>query len=359
MASMSAAERNIIKRTFYNQHAYVLKDFYQYLEGLNLVYRDGRKTKHSSLVDITGMKDDKLILDHLFKNLKWIYKRCEEFDYVKGYRYSYLFKLADINYLGINEYFAQNKAIRFTSDNRINDNLVSQILDKPTIKETDSHIYFKFSLKVNSFVPNTKALKHTVLAVLHKDAEVLEVRQDIIPATHNNSSNFYETHARSANGFVCNILNASYEIVDIQSIIKYMKSRKMDEVSISAVRLLRDGTEATLDSCGNQNMILPILGELNNVLEEDIFKSDIEQVALIYARLKLFIREIEERSALPAAKVYWKETGDTVTLIHESAESELSYLKWIGNLKGKEEMNYVTHYIIGCRNEIEAILNAE
>ena len=344
--------RRILKRTVCNYHAYILKGLLKYLEEEKLIRYDGRSKENKEVLDVTSLGDDKTRMIEVFDKLSSVYKKCEEFEYMKAYRYCYLYKINNINYNKITEYVIKDKAIMFKNNKTLQDK-ISPIIQHPTIKEEDRKIYFKFSLKLDSKLAGKDAMKHIVLAIIHKDQNLLEIREDVIPTVYNALDNAYATYARSTKGFICEMLEADADNLDLQSIIRHMKNKKIDEVKVASVKLKRQGAEAVLDGSGNDEMELPILDELKSILKEEIFDSDDINIKNIKDRLELFIKEVEEVSDLPVAKIFFLHEKYTVEIFHGETESELGYLKWKGELKGKEGMDYVTEYIMQCERSIE------
>lgn len=348
--------KRTLKRTVCNYHAYVLKGLLKYLETEKLVRYDGRSKENPKVLDITRFSDDKSKMIEIFDRLSSVYKKCEEFEYMKAYRYCYLYRISNVDYTRVNEYISNNKAIMFANNKKLQDEM-SLIIQSPTVKEEEDKLYLKFSLKLESKLAGKDAMKHVVLAVIHKKNGLLEIREDIIPTVYNALNNSYEIYARSAKGFIQEMLRAEINSLDLQSVIRHMKNKKKEEVKVTSIKFRRNGSEALLDGSNNDNLELPILDELKNILKEDIFDKDDNNVKTIKDRLTLFIREIEEVSDLPAARILWLEQNHMVEIFQGETENELGYLKWRGELKGKESMDYVTEYIMQCERDIKEELD--
>lgn len=352
--------RRILKDTTKNYYDYVLKYFFKYLQEENIIKYHKRHKRVGDAIDISLVADKTEQINKVFEGSTKIYKKCEEFEYEKPYRYCYLYKIKSINYEGIKEYIEKNKAKLFVNDFKTQDSVNEHmIMAMPTIKEHENKIYIKFSIKLDNKVNGKTSIKHIVLAVIHKEYNLLEVRQDAIPMKFNPSSDFYENNTRSAVGFIGVMLNAQTDPLDIESIIRYMKKNKQDEVNITSVKYKKNGATALLNGSGNENFQLPIIDELKGILSENIFNIENEHVNKIKDRLKRFINEIEELSGLPAATILWKKEKYQVDVFDAEEAEELSYLKWDGQLKGRESIEYVTEYIMQCERAIDEEYESE
>lgn len=208
-------------------------------------------------------------------------------------------------------------------------------------------------MRLISKVDDSEDLKHPVLVIIHKNYNFIEIRQDVVPMKYNPIEKFYNANSRSVRGWLEKYLECKVTDFDLQSVTKYMKSNKQEDVKITALKLKRNGMTAELDSANNSDLMLPILDELRMKIDsESIFELD-KNTKRIKKILEDFIEEIEETSDLPAAKALWKEKKYKVMLVHAEKEKDVSLIRWIGELKDKESMDYVTEYIIKCKGELD------
>lgn len=342
----------IQRKTIQDEYSmYSLARLLNKLEDDNLIRNDKRRKKNETLLDITKINSEREKVSFLFDRLPLMVKKCEEFEYDRAYRYIYLYKFKQINLYKLEELLADGIIQQFTEGTECDDYL-SRVVSHPTYREIEDIIYLKFSMELNSKLANDESIKHVILVVIHKNNNLIEVRQDVIPIEYNPKERFYNINARSVKGWLNSYLDAEIENIDLQAITKYMKSTKQEDVKITALSLKRNGMTAELDSANNSELMLPILDELRNMIDtEQIFLID-KNTITIKGMLENFIEEIEETSDLPAAKILWLDNGYKVNAYHGDVEGDIPFLRWIGELKDKESIDYVTNYIINCEREL-------
>lgn len=338
-----------------NYTDYVIKDYLKYLADQNLIRYDGRSKKNEALVDVTSLKSERSKLEYVIQNLTQWVKMLEKYEYERSYRYSYLYRISNESINKIKGALDKGKFIVFTDNNKINDELYT-LMANPTYRELDDKIYLKFNLKLESKLKSNSIIKHTVLVVIHKELEALEIRQDTVPMQYNPREKFYQSNALAVKAYLLSLGVTDVKNADLQAIIKYMKKNKKDEVKITALDMARGGARASLDSASDEKMELPILDEIKHILSEEIFNDTDDKVVAIKERFESFIYEVEELSTLPAAKSYWVDTGYLISMCDGELEGEQPFVRWLGGLKGRESMDYVAKYIIQCENELEAEL---
>ncbi|MBR9649460.1 hypothetical protein [Clostridium tyrobutyricum] len=344
---------NVIKNTFRKEYPiYLLEVFLKNLDNEGLVYNDKRKNKNDCLLDISTFSKEKNKLEYLFKNMNGIVKKCEEFEYRRGYRYFYIFRIGDYDNNIIKSLINNKKVVVFTDD-LISNDFMDTIIRKPTYKTDNGKIIFKFNLELKSKLDEENSIKHTILAIINPKLKIIEIRQDVVPIMYQTSDDFYIGKVLDIKTWILTNLCCSIDNIDFQAVAKYMKSDKKDDVIITAVSIKRDGMKAVLDSASNIDLTLPILDELRNKIDSDeIFNLDDKNVKNIRQSLINFIEEIEENSDLPAAKILWKEKGYKISSYHDEVGGKSCSFKWIGELKDEESMNYVTEYLIECEKEL-------
>lgn len=345
--------KEIIKTTVHGEYSvYSLEKLLKKLVNDGLIKNNKKKKYSEERIDVSGFSGEKSKIDYLFKNLDVMSKKCEEFEYEKSYRYNHVYGYESINFNKINELIKEKRIIIKTDDNKCNDKL-SSIIAHPTYINTADKVYLKFSMRLISKVDDSEDLKHPVLVIIHKNYNFIEIRQDVVPMKYNPIEKFYNANSRSVRGWLEKYLECKVTDFDLQSVTKYMKSNKQEDVKITALKLKRNGMTAELDSANNSDLMLPILDELRMKIDsESIFELD-KNTKRIKKILEDFIEEIEETSDLPAAKALWKEKKYKVMLVHAEKEKDVSLIRWIGELKDKESMDYVTEYIIKCKGELD------
>lgn len=349
--------RDIVRHTFLEEYpVYFFDMFIKELEKDNIIYNDKRKSYNEALLNISMINNAKDKLKYLFENVNNIIKKCEEFEYQRAYRYSYLYKIENFNKGIIETLKHQEKIVEF-SDDSLYDDMIQNVINRPTIKEDNNINIFKFSLKLTSNIEDDSPIKHTILAIVDENLSTLEIRQDIVPVKYQNKEDFYTDIAKRVKTWIKSCVECDIQPIDFQGTIRYMKANKQNEIKIAALRLEKDGMLAELDSAKNPNLDLPILDELREMISLEIFDKD-ENTKSIKTMLADFIKDIEDNSLMSSAKVIWKKEGYELISYHEKTENEECYFKWRKSLKDREAMDYVTRYSMQCENEfIESINN--
>lgn len=346
--------KNIIRTTVQKEYStYIQKKLLKKLEDKKLIKNDKRIKFEQGMIDVSTMGPEKAKINFLFENMPLMHKMCEEYEYEKGYRYTYLFKYDSMDKDRIKEHIKEGRVVVFTDDEICND-ISKMIIANPTYKEDEKRIYIKFSLRLSSKLDNGDTIKHIILVVIHKDSNLLEIRQDIVSMLYNPRDKFYEENTKKVISWLKAHINLQDKKLDLQAIIRHMKTTKKEEVTITALKLKRDGMIAELDAATNTEQILPILDELRKkIYTEEIFEID-DNTRKIKEMLEEFIEDIEENSDLPAAKAYWIGEKYKVNAYHGETVDEIPYLRWIGELRDKESIDYVTRYIMQCERELAA-----
>lgn len=346
--------KEIVKYTFLEEYpVYFLDMFIKKLSEEKIVHNNGRIKKYDGdLLNITVFGTIKEKIQYMFENVNEIVKKCEEFEYERAYRYSYIYRVEEFDLIKIEKLINSDKLNKFTNDNQVND-IMNEFLTTPTCKVDEKTITFKFSVRLKYKTDEKEiSMKHVILVILDKTLNTVEIRQDVVPIKFHSNEDFYLEKVKSAKAWISSFIGIKLEKLDIQAIIKHMKNEKKDDVKVTAITIERDGAIAALDSGKNSDLNLPILDELRQkIYTEEIFDID-ENTKKIRTLIEDFIVDIEENSLLPAAKVLWKNDGYEISTFHSKIENEEGFIKWNKTLKDKESMDYVAEYFIKCETEL-------
>lgn len=354
--------KEIIKETTLHDYPTYYQD--KILRGLKekkIIFNDKRFKNEENLLDVTEyIKSDKK-LEYIIKNLDRAIKEIEIFEYDRAYRYCSIFSISNYSDELLSNLKKSKKVNEFSDDiNNIDD--IKSVAMNPTYRMSNEKTIFKFSFLLEN-KDNNKRIKYPVLAIIHKDVNALEIRLDTVQFAYRNNETFYKDKIDDVVAWIKSILNlgilkeenkVKIENINFETVVKYMRAEKIDEVTIVALRMRREGMMAYLDSSANEDLMIPILGELKGLLvkEEDIFNKN-EQTIDIKNILTKFIKEIEETSSLPSVKVLWGDKKIKVLLTHEYQKGEYTLFKYSDELGDGEMMDYVTRYVIGCKREVD------
>ncbi|WP_040330230.1 hypothetical protein [Clostridium ihumii] len=349
----------IIKETVLNEYpAYFQKKIIKRLSEKKEIHIDRRQKNDKNLLDVTMCNSIKDTMKYILDNHDRTIKEIEMFEYEKGYRYCSIFAISNYDD-ALLEKLKGVKIKKFSDDITEYDNVNFTVMN-PTYKIMDDKTIFKFSIYLKNRDDENKRIKYPILAIIHKDIDALEIRLDTVTFAYKNKESFYKDNINSVLAWLRSMLcfnedsRVMIDNINFESIVRYMKKEKVDDVTIVALKMRRDGMMAYLDSASNEELMIPILGELKKLLykEKDKFEKsdDTKEIKKI---LDDFMEEIEETSSLPSVKILWEEKKIKILLTHGYKNEEYTLFKYSDELGDEEMMNYVTNYIIGCKKELD------
>lgn len=335
--------------------AYLKKELLKQVVNDGLVVNNKKKSNQlsfsfASIVDVTECDTlDEKISSILTKDN--ILQFIEEFEYKRQYRHFCYFKCSEIPATKFEE-LVENGAVRLFD--RKGEALIDSY-DKPSLYIVDNLVYLKFSEALNNETGNQ--IKFTVICVVDKEQNIIELRFDRVGIAYKNSYNFYRDKILE---YLKRNLSVNIENIDFKSVIDYIKS-EMDNISIYAQRMQRNGTTAYLEAYDDGDGVMPILGELGDFIKvnEELFETDLN-TKLIRDKLDAFIKEIEVKSDMPMVKVKLDDKDIKFGITHNYKGTDYSLFMYYGELLGdKEMMDYVRNYLIGCNREFEKFISPD
>ncbi|MEK3787537.1 hypothetical protein [Paenibacillus sp. FSL K6-1230] len=318
-----------------------------------------------NVLDLSDIEDEENQLSEGIARAQSVVRHVEKDEFLKSYKFAVLFSVTEIDETLIDEGLIKNKIVDYFSANRPNDYIFDEKTYKsiiPTKYAIGNIIMFKFSRLLSGFPPNTeikKQYKYPIIAVYHKHLGVLEIRLDRVKPYFQDDEFFYTQQIELVlNWFKIN-LDCQFENINFPAVIDYIiKTLEQDEVSVHSQSMsLPNGGKAVLDTGANENYILPLLGELKELIRsnEELFDKSPE----IRQILDGFIAEIETNANLPWIALIWKGTdkgkSTTVKFKHDYLNQEYSFLQYYGQQSNMEKMNNVTDYIIKNKIEFERL----
>ncbi|MDU1053457.1 hypothetical protein [Clostridium baratii] len=354
--------KEIVKETALNEYpSYYQDKIIKSLKEKELVFNDKRSKNKKKLLDISSAEKSKDKLRIILDNLPVGVKEIEKFEYDRAYRYCALFSIYNYSDSLLDD-LKKLDYIKEFSDNVNEFDTIKFTAMKPTYKIDSEKTILKFSFLLKNKEDNTKSIKYTVLAIIYKQIDVLEIRLDTIHFVYKEKEEFYNDKIHSVLAWLDSVLNLKIKNgkrvhirnIDFEPTVKYMKSQKTDDVTIVALKMRRDGMMAYLDASSNEDLTIPILGELKKLLtkNECVFNRN-KDTKEINELLDTFIKEIEETSSLPSVKILWREKKIKVLLTHNYRGEKYTLFKYSDELSDKEMMGYVTRYLIECKKELD------
>lgn len=308
-------------------------------------------------IDVSDVEEINDKFENIFKNGESgnIYKCIEDFEFNKGYRHSAFFKIGNFNEEKLEQLVSEKLVTIYKKDNTMHD-YVDEEATVPTIKRSGEAIVFKFSyLLSNRLNINDESIKYVVLAIINSKDKTLEICLDKVGFDYKNNRDFYAQTIDNIKNKLTSMLGITVNDIDFKAVINYIKSEK-DDVSIYAMKMYRNGTKAYLDALSNEDMVIPILGELKNFIEENkqLFYSN-NETKEISSKLNEFITEIDVNSELPSVKMIWPENGIKIGVDHNYKDRQYSFFMYYDELgDSKERMDYVREYLMQSYRQLEA-----
>jgi hypothetical protein len=317
------------------------------------------KEKYSKdVLDLTALPDIKAKLLVAMSQCEKALKVIEEYEFKKAYRYCAIFKYAgDLN-SNLENIIKNGNAFRYDNDIKSYDTL-DFVFRIPTIMEDEEQIILKFSLHKQGKEDNDEEnnnIKYSLLAVFFKKYNTLEIRFDTLRLMFKNSESFYIDLVKAAKAWITSFLKINLISVNFKSVEKYIEANKNDVILYAQALKTDSGSKVVLDIDADEECILPILGGLKNLMSEH--EDEFNNSPKIKSILNDFIQEIKDTSDSEWCKLYWKDKFDSdgilITINHSYRQEDFSLIQYHKKLKDKERMNYVTEYLIECKNEVDS-----
>jgi len=299
-----------------------------------------------TFVDISDKQLDEQ-LKMCISSKKEARKLFEEWEFTKDYKYSTLFKTDDFEKVieKIKKFTKWNKNMEEYSIVDIENNFTM-----PIYYETDGYIIIKHCRYFSAIEPlsgEESLIKYPIVFVLHKEEKILELRFDTLRHIYIPEEN--------AQSYYSGIIKGIMEYYKKNLIIlhplnlDFLKNELDDSTVMGKYIMLPNGGNAQLDVGKNENYILPLIGELKEILTNHII--DLSKVPALNEDLKQFMFENEELSDCGWVEIMWEDEIKTrnirVKFIYNYQNTTCCVLQHYYNniLVGMERMNYVVKYI--------------
>lgn len=347
--------------------AYIKRRLLTKLSEKSLIINNKRMSNGGNnllLPDVSYIDDVSDKINHLFQtmNIHSLISNIEDLEFRKEYRHMVWFKLKNLNIADISERIANDESQSFLV---YNGSFVSDSVNEEepsiTVKQVSSVLYFKFNYILSPRDGDTtKKIKYVVLARIDSESEILEICFDKVKFDYRNSENFYSELIDNVLDRLITLLNLEVEPIDFKALIYFIKENK-DDVNIIAMKLKRNGTVAHLDSFENEEFIIPILGELKNLIESNdaLFNANQECID-IKGLLTDFIEEIEVTSDLPNVKLRWINELISLGADHNYHDKDYTLFMLYDELSTeRRRIDYVREYFVQCITEFSEQIQSE
>lgn len=307
--------------------------------------------KHTQNHDVKSVQEkenvDEIISDKIKSDPENVKKAFIEVLFEQLYKYSAIFKINNSNY---EEYI---DSLKESNHNNENTEFVYNE-DRQSIVIMEEKIGHKL---VDESLNEVKRINASLITIINSDYGVyLVISTESIPQYYrrNESTQYYLNKIDEIRDFIENTLFLSLSAVDFNYTIEQIRNTDNEnEIIISAQSMnINSGAKATLDSSSSQDIILPILGEIKILLEEnaELFKQCNEG----YDLLKNYIEELEQESDLPWVTLRFNNKIQVKFLFEIATNKDYTLLNYYSDYnsskKGREAMNDVTNKIISKYN---------
>lgn len=287
----------------------------------------------------------------LFKSTRAL-KEVEYWEFTKNYKYSIPCEIHNFN-SAIIEKIKEAGAVEFDALSTQTDELPDSP-SQPTILNTDSALFLKFSIKQDTYDPSTGEEEHrkrTIVLYILKAENYAEFRFDFISPYDNAKIYDISHYLEHIIDYLAMCCNLGLNFMELDGLIEKVAADESLNIIAQDMRML-DGSKAVLQASSreNENYVLPFLGELENILKE--YSDDLEQVPKFREVLLKFVEEKKVTSDLPWVTIKWENGTDTKFTFNYKASGFClvqHYCSYNPSDIGMERMNHVSEYIVRYR----------
>ncbi len=281
----------------------------------------------------------------------------EDWEYNKDYKYSVLFKCNDFDNV-----FSMLKDVSQKQPELKNEISIGSV-GTPIFKHSENQILLKFSKFFSAIDPLEQSellLKYPIIVIFDNKNKIVEFRFDAIKRvflSEKREQNVYSDLIDDIN----KILREKYNIITEPFDLDYITNISNSDINgvnvMAEYRKLPNGGNAQLEVGNNENYILPIIGELKELITKH--SSELLKVPMLAAALNQFIFENDELSDYTWIEVMWPDEVKTrsirVKFIFNYKGYSYTLIQHYYNniLIGRERMDHVTEHIIQYKSIIQ------
>lgn len=267
----------------------------------------------------------------------------ERFQFMKSYKYAVLFKSTDFS-----KFIEISKDIREFQFKDTDIKLFDDI-SSPEKIEIEDLIIIRFNKKYEAVHPQTSEellLHYPVIVVLHKDVQIVEFRFDAIKRLFIEGTRDQSVYTKLIDDIIeyfCRKYSLTLEALNLEFMIDITNNDQIDNIKLlSQYMFLKNGGKAQLTVGNNEEYVLPIIGELKNIINE--LKDDLSQNIKIKDALEQFIYEKEETTDYPWIEVLFLDS--------EGIKTRNNHVKFTFNYMNKK-YSLITYYYNDTLVEME------
>ena len=271
----------------------------------------------------------------------------EKFQFTKSYKYAVLHECHDFDKLvskidQVQEYKYDDTAIKLFDE-----------LQHPFKMVNNSDIILMFNKKFEAVHPQTGEellLHYPLLVVIHKESKIIEFRFDSIKRLFtggNRDQTIYVKMIDELVNYFKTMFDSDLFAIDLDFMIEITKNESNKNIKLlSQYMFLKDGGKAQLAVGNNDEYVLPIIGELKNIMNE--LKNGLDKNIKIKDALEQLIYEKEEMTDYPWIEVLF--------LDKEGIKTRDNHVKFTFNYMNRKYC-LITYYYNDTLIEMERMSN--
>ncbi|WP_086428902.1 hypothetical protein [Staphylococcus cornubiensis] len=288
------------------------------------------------------MKDESEIINDLIENeFEMLLSAYRKMEYAQSYKYSAIFKIMSTDVMDLLKVLKNNENLKIGSNDYFG-----------YYNEEDKYFILNFkrvgiTLKDNKAV--TKERVQSAIVKYHSlgNEGYFEVSIDNIPNYYRkDSTNYYLNVIDEIINWISRKLLIKCLPVNLNFTIEKMRKEDTSDFLISAQLMnTTKGARATLETASSTTIILPILGEIKEIIEsnKNLFENSQEGLKI----LTDYITELEEESDLPWVSLINKTNNISIKFLFESYTGrDYTLLNYYYHEKRREGMDYVLQKIL-------------
>ncbi|EJN0118353.1 TPA: hypothetical protein OZE58_001752 [Staphylococcus aureus] len=293
---------------------YRTRDISEILKKMKTVKHDDKNLYQLSEDKVNSNDKRELIAKGLEEYKEEVEKIIYEYEYSKPYKYCSIFRIIDGNIDdGIDN-------LKGKVSEQENINLLDDGLCTPKLYDLEQLVILKFNYLckgatiVNGEVEKMEGIL-PLLIVIHKNKNIIEFRVSKINYfLKGNDSRFYEKRIDEMIDWVNDETIFNIEEIDVKKINEIAKKNKNseeilkdqenNEIKVYGQKMeLKAGSNAVLDAGISEDIVLPILGDLKILINEN--EDKFPPTHPFYNILMTFIEDTEEESTYPWVQLIW------------------------------------------------------
>ena len=270
----------------------------------------------------------------------------EKWEFEKDYKYSVLFTTPNFDDLQ-----SKTESLDQYNENDSEESRSQNGFSSPLCLKSDNLIFLKFSLyysAVETTTGNESLVKYPILVIFHCNEKIIEFRFDTLRrifVPERQEQSFYSDLIDKLIQFWKTSFGTELEPLNLE----FLQKHHPDATLMAKYMMLPSGGNAQLDVGKNENYILPIIGELKEILNDH--RNDLDKCPALKESLEQFMFENDELSECTWIEIMWeneiKVRSIRVKFIFNYKNRMYCLLQhyYSNVLVGMERMNHVVRYI--------------